>query len=119
MLNTGISKNNQVFGDAYVQNGTLSVDGKIQLGSGPDYYTIPNTQGDVGDVLKLVAPNEVGFGDEEFPSTASMIGYVDQPKTVYSNSLEKIWDSFVGSTQVSLKAFKEGSVWECEFEGII
>jgi hypothetical protein len=48
-----------------------------------------------------------------------MIGYVDQPKTVYSNSLEKIWNTFAGSTQVSLKAFLVGSVWECEFEGII
>lgn len=125
MLITGGSKYNQHQGDTYIRNGSLAVEGNIQVGttSSGTYYQLPNEQGDVGDVLKIVSNNTAGWGDQEFPSTASMIGYVDEPKTVYTplpaGVPELIWNSFAGTTQVSLKGFQVGAVWEMEFEGVV
>jgi hypothetical protein len=59
MLITGGSKYNEHKGDTYIRNGSLAVEGNIQVGttSSGTYYELPNQAGNVDDVLTLVSAN--------------------------------------------------------------
>jgi hypothetical protein len=112
MLHTGVSKENQHFGDTYIRNGSLSVDGQLQMGSGSSYYTIPQEAGNVDDVLTLVSANEADWKAPSagFTGKIAKTQYVmQQPRNSGFGTPATIDLTGTGSKTIDLTQFPIGS----------
>jgi hypothetical protein len=111
-LNTGDSKFNVSYGDNYIYNGSLGVDGQIQIGTGINYYSLPAQQGNVDDVLTLTssnvadwAPPQAGFSGKIAKTQYVML----QPRNSGFGTSATIDLTGQGSKSIDLTQFPIGS----------